>query len=318
MPISLLSQTAQKAMSFDDRDISTMSGRSATVKSTDEFVAQIACGNKTETKTTNDNETDCKQSIGSDSNLVVAIDASKVQCDENVSTEKCVPSISFSATPTINVVCAPAVDDEEDADADMSVRVCTESETVGGGEKASESAANDDDGGGGDKSTGTRSPAICEPPSTPMESTSSIMLSLDVKKCDDSSMVSVEDLSPSMDEYQECCPTTDYQYDAITGGEALAPGCVPPAPTPAPLIAPLAEVESYPADDDTPLAGTDDSTTEPVAGVGTSGDSAAKQLRTKKKKPRLATEKSESKSDATTKSNEEINRNAVCPWEDDE
>lgn len=319
MPFSLLGQTAQKAMSFDDRDISMISGQSAapTKTTTHETVVNIACGNKTEIKTAkNNNESDCKnKSIGSDSNLVVAIDSTKVQSDESVLNEKCVPSISFSATPTINVVCAPAVDEEGDESGDVSVQLCDESKSVDDGDgKPSEIDADDDNA----KSTETKSQAICEQTSTPMETTSSMLLSLDVKKCDDGSMVSVEDLSPSMDEYQECCPATDYQYDAITGGEVLAPGCVPPAPTPAPLIAPLAEVEFYPADEDTPIAGTDESAGEHGVAVSSSSDSMAKQSRTKKKKPRLATEKSENKSDATTKSNEEINRNAVCPWEDDE
>lgn len=311
MPISLLSQTAQKAMSFDGRDMSTISAQSAAPKiATDESFVSIVCGNKTETKTTI-NESDCKKSIESDSNLVVAIDSTKVQCGEHVSSEKCVPSISFSTTPTINIVCAPTVDEEDDDDSGgggiVYVPVCDADENN------SEIDADDDN------SIETKSQVMCEATSTPMETTSSMQLSLDVKKCDDGSMVSVEDLSPSMDEYQECCPATDYQYDAITGGEVLVVGCVPPAPTPTPLIAPLAEVEFYPADEDAPLAGTDESAGEHgVAVSSSSGDSTAKQSRAKKKKTRLETEKGEIKSDATTKSNEEINRNAVCPWEDDE
>lgn len=315
MPFSMLSQTVQKAISIDDRDHSANSSVPIAISAPADESAptvNIECGNKIETKTiNNNNESDCKKSIGSDSNLVVAIDSTKVQSEESVSsTEKCVPSISFSGTPTINVVCAPAVEDDDDDD-NVSGQLCYGSKTVD--ERASEIDTDDD------KSVVTKSPIVCEPPSTPMETTSSMQLLLDVKKCDDGSMISVEDLSPSMDEYQECCgQSTDYQYDAITG-EVLAPGCVPPAPTPAPLIAPLAEVEFYPADEDTPLAGTDESTGEPAVAISSSSDSTAKpQSRTKKKKPRLTTEKSESKSDATTKSNEEINRNAVCPWEDDE
>lgn len=307
MPISFLSQTAQKAMSFDDRDISSISDQSAQPKTTDESV--IECQNKTEIKTINNNESDCTKSIESDSNLVEAIDSTnKVQCEQKISIEKCVPTISFSATPTINVVWAPAVDEDDDVPA----VACGGNRTVDDIDKACEIDVNDG------KSVEIKSQAIDEPTSTPMETTSFTQLSLDVKKSNDGSMVSTEDLSPSMDEYQECCPSTDYQYDAITGGEVQAPGCVPPAPTPAPLIAPLAEVESYPADDDTPITGTDDSAGEHAIAVSSSSDSTIKQSRTKKKKPRLTTEKSENKSDATTKSNEEINRNAVCPWEDDE
>lgn len=310
MPFSLLGQTTQKAMSFDDRDISTTSAPCAAPKTTTaESAVNIECCNKTETKTkNNNNESDCKKSIGSDSNLVVAIDATKVQSEENVPIEKCVPLISFSATPTINVVCAPAVEDDDDDECVS--KSCDESKTIDDNDKTSEIDVDED--------KSTKSQVIGGPTSTPMETSSSVQLSLDVKKCEDGSMVSVEDLSPSMDEYQECCPATDYQYDAITGGEALAPGCVPPAPTPAPLIAPLAEVEFYPADEDTPVAaGPDESAGEHAVAVSSSsGDSMVKQSRTKKKKPRLSTERS--KEDATTKSNEEINRNAICPWEDDE
>lgn len=250
MPISMLSQTVQKAISIDDRDSSVPSAISAPVDESAQTV-NIECGNKTETKTINkNNESDCKKSIGSDSNLVVAIDSTKVQSGESVSsTEKHVPSISFSGTPTINVVCAPAVEDDDDDD-NVSGQSPYGSKAVD--ERASEIDTDDD------KSVVTKSQIVCEPNTTAMETTSSMQLLLDVKKCDDGSIISAEDLSPSMDEYQECCgPSTDYQYDAITGGEVLAPGCVPPAPTPAPLIAPLAEVEFYPADEDTPLAGTD-------------------------------------------------------------
>lgn len=304
MPFSLLSQTAQKAMSFDDRDGSRFSVPSAIPKKINESAIKIDCCNKTDTKTiNNNNESDYKKSIGSDSNLVVAIDSTKVQCEEYVTTEKCVPLKSFGATPTINVVCAPAVDEDSDA----LVKPCVEIKTE-----------NDNKNADNDKTIESKSNVIGEETETTMETTSCIQLSLDVKKCDNSSMVSVEDLSPSMDEYQECCPSTYYQYDAITGGESVAPGCVPPAPTPAPLIAPLAEVEFYPGDEDTPIAGIDDSATQHAIPVSSSSDSTVKQLRTKKKKPRLTTETSENKSDATTKSTEEINRNAVCPWEDDE
>lgn len=56
----------------------------------------------------------------------------------------------------------------------------------------------------------------------------------------------MDEMSPTTEEYQECCAPDDFQLD----GEILAPGCVAPAPTPAPSIAPLAEFEGDPADDD--------------------------------------------------------------------
>lgn len=297
MPFSFLSQTVVQ---------STM----CTVEVSQPTTATVAeCANanvvrcdQTESKTQNTIEA---TAIGRDRS---SIDATKVmaQCDEPVvSVEKCVPSISFSAAPTINVECDN--DNENDDDDDDA---SDGSKTIDGRDKDKSSETIGDI----DKSSETITPEICAASSSPMQ------LSLEVKRCDGSSDLPVDDLSPSMDEYQECCPSTvDYQYDALTGGEVLAPGCVPPAPTPAPSIAPLAEDEYYGGDDDTPVAGTDESIDEHGVAVSSSSDSttamAAKQSRTKKKKSR---EKCENKSDNTTKSKEENNRNAVCPWEDDE
>lgn len=88
---------------------------------------------------------------------------------------------------------------------------------------------------------------------------------LDVNTYDDK-LIPQEELSPTTDEYQECCPPDDYQYDISTEGDNLVPGCVAPAPTPAPSIAPLAEVEIDPPDDDLDTEDLDQSDEPIIAG----------------------------------------------------
>lgn len=106
--------------------------------------------------------------------------------------------------------------------------------------------------------------------SSPTPDATNVQLQIDVKTSDDcvaheqqqkpaTVARSQEDLSPSMDEYQECCD--EYKYDAVTACEHIQPGCVAPAPTPSPLIAPLAEDEFYPPDDD---MGTEKLADEPI------------------------------------------------------
>lgn len=121
---------------------------------------------------------------------------------------------------------------------------------------------------------------------------SAIVVPNDLLTC--SSRCALEELSPTTDEYQECCAPEDFPMNAdddesdaveqpsdVAGvadsagrvtdddkpdgnedddggaadddeetGEQLAPGCVAPAPTPAPSIAPLAEIEGADGDDE--------------------------------------------------------------------
>lgn len=156
-------------------------------------------------------------------------------------------SISLSASPPrITVMCAPCIDDilaetaaqkaEEKIDCDAS----DSEENAQTLNKSDESiqCSNEND------------PSKQSIPIQTETTPSNLQLTLEVKKSDEIP-TQQEDLSPSMDEYEECNPRIigDYSYDTITG-ETLAPGCVAPAPTPAPLIAPLAEIEIDPPDDD--------------------------------------------------------------------
>lgn len=154
----------------------------------------------------------------------------------------------------------------------------------------------------------------------------------------DEKYIPQEELSPTTEEYQECCaPDDDYQYDIATVGELLAAGCVAPAPTPAPSIAPLAEVEVDPPDDDVEMV---DQQSEmaigtamiptTVAAIAEKQDSVEhKRKRKKKNSIEMKTDKDLESGDAivaitttttttvVTASDDPHNRNAVCPWEDE-
>lgn len=221
--------------------------------------------------------------------------------------EKCMPSISLSATPTINVVCAPVV--EEDNNKSVIIRNVGESETSGpndGGNISEVVIKNDNQSVIESRSGAIESAAAAEHVS---DDSLTQQLSLDVERSADQSNVA-EDLSPSMDEYQECCPVSEYRYDSHTAAELLIPGCVAPAPTPSPLIAPLAEIEIYPADDEPTVAVPH---SEEATGVAEPSDDRARS----KKKKQQTSEKGEHEEATTAKPTEKSNRNDVCPWEDE-
>lgn len=124
----------------------------------------------------------------------------------------------------------------------------------------------------------------------------------------DEKCIPQEELSPTTDEYQECCPPADYQYDISTEGEILAPGCVAPTPTPAPSIAPLAEVEVDPPEDELE--------TDEVESILVSGEAPNEANKNVVKKEADGTSGVE-KDVADTHGEESQCRNAVCPWEDE-
>ncbi|XP_031625599.1 uncharacterized protein LOC116342216 isoform X3 [Contarinia nasturtii] len=255
-------------------------------------------------------------SIASDTNLEAS---SLLSDDAKVRSE----SLTLSASPPkITVMCAPCIDDilAETAAQQAEKIECDVSDSE---EIIAQTKQTDDE----PLTTTITTTVVVVQCSTGVDSrksstspdTSNLKLSLERKTSDEAPMIQQDDLSPSMDEYEECHPTRgDYQYDTLTGGEVLVPGCVAPAPTPAPLIAPLAEIEIDPPDDDIAVTGIEKTTTiDSVTNLDT--ESTAKlqqpqQSRTKKKK-----QKSTDKGDGVQpKPNEEKNRNAICPWEDEE
>lgn len=172
-------------------------------------------------------------------------------------------NVSLSASPPkITIMCAPCIDDmlAETAAQQTENIDCDASDS----EENAQNTKNDQQSPQHEQSTVEAAQSssidqsaidtnIVKQSSSPTNS-SNLQLSLEVKKSDEIP-TQPEDLSPSMDEYEECDPISgDYQYDTVTG-EMLVPGCVAPAPTPAPLIAPLAEIEVDPPDDEMNVSG---------------------------------------------------------------
>lgn len=136
-----------------------------------------------------------------------------------------------------------------------------------------------------------------------------IVKNLNILTTTDEKCIPQEELSPTTDEYQECCPPADYQYDISTEGEIVAPGCIAPAPTPAPSIAPLAEVEVDPPEDELE--------TEEMESVHVSESAETKSETKKNVKIEADGTNVVEKDVVETQCEESQCRNAVCPWEDE-
>ncbi|GAB0094525.1 regulator of G-protein signaling 7 [Sergentomyia squamirostris] len=143
-----------------------------------------------------------------------------------------------------------------------------------------------------------------------------------------------ETTSPTVEGYQEKFSrhsvrqesSEDYDYDEMPaeGRLTVLPGCVAPAPTPAPSIAPLAEVEQDTQDDeaDEEEASTPVATMSTPSTPGPETGTAGHQHKKRRKKRDLETKHSEDGKDDQSsedkKSQEEDGkRNPVCPWEDE-
>uniref|UniRef100_A0A182M565 RGS domain-containing protein n=1 Tax=Anopheles culicifacies TaxID=139723 RepID=A0A182M565_9DIPT len=122
--------------------------------------------------------------------------------------------------------------------------------------------------------------------------------------------------------------STEYDIIMDGGDSGLLPGCVAPAPTPAPSIAPLAEVELDPPDDEA-----DADELEQSAGLqaielpeppsSTSGtatvvivDDLTKRRKRKDRKDR-GPEQETIRAQKSEEENSERKGNAVCPWDDE-
>lgn len=145
--------------------------------------------------------------------------------------------------------------------------------------------------------------------------------------------ITVDDLSPTTDEYQECMNFQKNvddldddvdEYDLVTDGCNLAPGCVAPTPTPAPSIAPLAEVEIDPPDDEGDFEIEIDTTAiideideENDGGECSSSSFKPDDEKKKRKKRNSDSKKSDEEleqTDGSSKGNEQF---AVCPWDEE-
>ncbi|KAH8287232.1 hypothetical protein KR054_004712 [Drosophila jambulina] len=134
----------------------------------------------------------------------------------------------------------------------------------------------------------------------------------------------LEELSPTTDEYQEGLQfgsdTKDVvdDYDSIDADLQL--GYIPPAPTPAPSMAPLAELDVDTVDDE-PC----DSGREPVASATATPTSSNEEARKRRKKRNSEGKKHGGSQDDKEKDKDKAggsslgaaDHNAVCPWEDE-
>ena len=97
----------------------------------------------------------------------------------------------------------------------------------------------------------------------------------------------------------------DLEVAMVSG---LLPGCVAPAPTPAPSIAPLAETEVDPVDDDV---------TEQYESLNTRPEIERKKKRREKKEKEASESQGQlAEAECSTDLNKS-KRNPVCPWEDE-
>ncbi|XP_059617726.1 uncharacterized protein LOC132262452 isoform X2 [Phlebotomus argentipes] len=151
---------------------------------------------------------------------------------------------------------------------------------------------------------------------------------------EDAASAKAESVSPTIEEYQECLEkfprhsvrqesSEDYDYDEMPaeGRVTLQPGCVAPAPTPAPSIAPLAEVEQDTQDDEPE----EEEATTPAATRSTPStpgpeSAAAGQKKRRKKRDSETKHSDDSKDEQGEKKSQEDDgkRNPVCPWEDED
>ncbi|XP_052900912.1 uncharacterized protein LOC128307206 [Anopheles moucheti] len=130
--------------------------------------------------------------------------------------------------------------------------------------------------------------------------------------------------------YVEAMRQQPSEYDIIMDGadSGLLPGCVAPAPTPAPSIAPLAEVELDPPDDEAEADELEQSTDvqpfePPEPPSSTSGtatvvivDDLTKRRKRKERKDR-GPDQETIRAQKSEEENSERKGNAVCPWDDE-
>ncbi|XP_054727371.1 uncharacterized protein LOC129237029 isoform X1 [Anastrepha obliqua] len=182
------------------------------------------------------------------------------------------------------------------------------------------------------------------PPIGPMEEEEQLRIEEEIAAAQETQ----EELSPTTDEYQEGLQfdtdgKEDYDYDIVdTDTQA---GYIPPAPTPAPSMAPLAEMDIDTVDDEpceepelmlevtelptTPTPAIDAVEMMPAL-VETAAPANTEEVKKRRKKRGMDSKKIHSvdekekastsaggTTDASGGTKSEADRNAVCPWEDE-
>lgn len=130
-----------------------------------------------------------------------------------------------------------------------------------------------------------------------------------------------EELSPTTEGYQESAQDVyDYEIGMCdVENSSISAGCVAPAPTPAPSLAPLATIDTDVVDDELDATSTadPDKAEQPSTSVASRSKSLNEESKKKKKKRTASEEKKLDESDNGPPKSAEADRNTVCPWEDE-
>lgn len=130
-----------------------------------------------------------------------------------------------------------------------------------------------------------------------------------------------EELSPTTEGYQESAQDVyDYEIGMCeVENSSISAGCVAPAPTPAPSLAPLATIETDVVDDELDATSTadPDKAEQPSTSIAAKSKSSNEESKKKKKKRTVSDEKRLDESDNGAPKSAEADRNTVCPWEDE-
>ncbi|XP_043063309.1 uncharacterized protein LOC108087590 isoform X2 [Drosophila ficusphila] len=138
----------------------------------------------------------------------------------------------------------------------------------------------------------------------------------------------LDELSPTTDEYQEGLQFGSDAKDAVDDFDSIDVGYIPPAPTPAPSMAPLAELDVDTVDDEPcEVAPPSRESTAAMVVAATCSSATAtptssnEEARKRRKKRNAEGKKLSSSQDEKDKaggsSSMDTDHNAVCPWEDE-
>ncbi|KAH8367883.1 hypothetical protein KR084_003904 [Drosophila pseudotakahashii] len=147
----------------------------------------------------------------------------------------------------------------------------------------------------------------------------------------------LDELSPTTDEYQEGLQFGSDAKDAVDDFDSIDVGYIPPAPTPAPSMAPLAELEADTVDDEpfpepeapqvpVPVPPSSSSSSREmvlasasvsVTATPTSSNEEARRRRKKRNSEGKKLSSSQDEKEKAGGSSMDADHNAVCPWEDE-
>ncbi|XP_044252146.1 uncharacterized protein [Drosophila takahashii] len=144
----------------------------------------------------------------------------------------------------------------------------------------------------------------------------------------------LDELSPTTDEYQEGLQFGSDAKDAVDDFDSIDVGYIPPAPTPAPSMAPLAELDVDTVDDEpfpesqvpVPVPPSSSSSSREmvlasasvsVTATPTSSNEEARRRRKKRNSEGKKLSSSQDEKEKASGSSMDADHNAVCPWEDE-